>query len=59
MILIEPGPITSKLRKKPIPIFERFIDWENSALREKYEESLLKRLYESSGPDRSNFRHQR
>ncbi len=51
VILIEPGPITSKLREKAIPVFERFIDWENSALREKYEESLLKRLYESSGPD--------
>ena len=52
VILIEPGPITSKLREKAIPVFERFIDWENSALRAKYEESLLKRLYEGSGPDR-------
>lgn len=51
VILIEPGPITSKLREKAIPLFERFIDWENSALRAKYENSLLKRLYESSGPD--------
>ncbi|WP_170421702.1 SDR family NAD(P)-dependent oxidoreductase [Ruegeria arenilitoris] len=52
VVLIEPGPITSKLREKAIPIFERFIDWENSALRDKYEVSLLKRLYEDSGPDR-------
>lgn len=52
VILIEPGPITSKLREKAIPLFERFIDWENSALREKYENTLLKRLYEGSGPDR-------
>ncbi|MEO1109121.1 MAG: SDR family NAD(P)-dependent oxidoreductase [Pseudomonadota bacterium] len=52
VILIEPGPITSKLREKAIPLFERFIDWENSALRAKYESSLLKRLYESSGPDK-------
>lgn len=52
VILIEPGPITSRLRENAIPIFERFIDWENSALRSRYEESLLKRLYESSGPDR-------
>ncbi|WP_108861260.1 SDR family NAD(P)-dependent oxidoreductase [Ruegeria sp. Alg231-54] len=51
-ILIEPGPITSKIRENSIPFFERFINWENSALREKYEASLLKRLYESSGPDR-------
>ncbi|WP_282169895.1 SDR family NAD(P)-dependent oxidoreductase [Ruegeria atlantica] len=51
-ILIEPGPITSKIRENSIPFFERFINWENSAVREKYEASLLKRLYESSGPDR-------
>lgn len=50
--LIEPGPITSKLREKAIPLFEKYIDWENSAIREKYEDSLLKRLYESSGSDR-------
>ncbi|NOC94021.1 SDR family NAD(P)-dependent oxidoreductase [Ruegeria sp. HKCCD6604] len=50
--LIEPGPITSKLREKAIPMFEKYIDWENSAIREKYEGSLLKRLYENSGPDR-------
>ncbi|SDE28324.1 SDR family NAD(P)-dependent oxidoreductase [Ruegeria marina] len=52
VVLIEPGPITSKLREKAIPHFERFIDWQNSALREKYEGSLLKRLYEDRGPDR-------
>ncbi len=52
VILIEPGPITSKIRENSIPMFERFIDWENSALRQKYEASLLKRLYESSGPDK-------
>ena len=51
VILIEPGPITSKIREKAIPVFERFVDWENSALRDRYEASLLKRLYESSGPD--------
>ncbi|UWQ90974.1 SDR family NAD(P)-dependent oxidoreductase [Rhodobacteraceae bacterium M382] len=50
--LIEPGPVTSKLREKSIPHFERFIDWENSPLRAKYESSLLKRLYESTGTDR-------
>ncbi|MDA7967208.1 SDR family NAD(P)-dependent oxidoreductase [Ruegeria sp.] len=52
VILIEPGPVTSKIRVNSIPMFERFIDWENSALRKRYEASLLKRLYESSGPDR-------
>ncbi len=52
VVLIEPGPVTSKIRVNSIPVFERFIDWENSALRQRYENSLLKRLYESSGNDR-------
>lgn len=52
VILIEPGPITSKIRENAIPMFERFVDWKKSALRQKYEDTLLKRLYESSGPDR-------
>ncbi len=52
VILIEPGPITSRIRENSIPWFERFIDWEHSALRERYEKNLLKRLYESRGPDR-------
>ena len=51
VILIEPGPITSKIRENSIPMFERFINWEASALRKRYEDSLLKRLYDSSGPD--------
>ena len=28
--LIEPGPITSRIRENSIPHFERWIDWENS-----------------------------
>ncbi|PZQ98040.1 MAG: short-chain dehydrogenase [Cereibacter sphaeroides] len=52
IILIEPGPITSDLRKKAVPHFERWIDWRASPRRAQYEASLLKRLYESRGPDR-------
>ena len=52
VVLIEPGPITSKFRENAIPHFERSIDWRNSALRPLYEARLLKRLYQSSGPDR-------
>ncbi|MEW2912496.1 SDR family NAD(P)-dependent oxidoreductase [Leisingera sp. JC11] len=52
MVLIEPGPVTSKIREKSIPHFERFIDWKASPLRELYESRLLKRLYEGTGPDR-------
>ena len=49
---IQPGPVTSRFRANSQKQFEAWIDWENSAIREKYEDSLLKRLYESSGPDR-------
>ena len=51
VILIEPGPITSDIRQKSIPHFERWIDWENSARADEYR-TLRSRLYESSGPDR-------
>lgn len=52
VILIEPGPITSKIRANSIPHFERWIDWRASPRRAQYEASLLKRLYEARGPDR-------
>lgn len=51
-ILIEPGPITSKIRANSIPHFERWIDWQHSPRKAQYEASLLKRLYEKRGPDR-------
>ena len=31
VILIEPGPVTSKIRENSIPHFERWIDWQASA----------------------------
>ena len=51
VILIEPGPVTSKIRENSIPHFERWIDWERSPRRVFYEKALRKRLYESNGPD--------
>ena len=51
-ILIEPGPVTSHIRKNAIPHFERWIDWRASPRRAQYEVGLLKRLYSDSGPDR-------
>lgn len=52
VILIEPGPITSKIRENSIPHFEKWIDWEGSARADQYSASLRKRLYASGGPDR-------
>ena len=51
VVLIEPGPVTSKIRENAIPHFERWIDWEASPRAEAYRRGLKKRLYESSGPD--------
>ncbi len=51
VILIEPGPITSKIRQNSIPNFERWIDWENSARAEQYKAELLQRLYQNRGKD--------
>lgn len=52
VVLIEPGPITSRIRENAIPHFERWINWQNSARVDQYRSNLLKRLYETSGKDR-------
>lgn len=49
--LIEPGPITSRIRENSIPHFERWIDWKNSPRAEQYRDSLLARLYDKREPD--------
>lgn len=46
VILVEPGPIGTKIRQNSIPHFERWIDWKNSPRIEQYRQTLLKRLYE-------------
>lgn len=51
VILIEPGPIGTRIRENAIPHFERWIDWQTSARCGQYA-SLRARLYESRGPDR-------
>lgn len=50
IILIEPGPITSKIRANAIPHFEKWIDTANTARAAQYE-TLKSRLYEDNGPD--------
>lgn len=51
VVLIEPGPITSAFRANAIKQFETWVDWRASALAERYEQTLLKRLYGSTEPD--------
>lgn len=46
VILIEPGPITTRIRENSRPHFEKWINWKNSAHRDLYEGKLMKRLYE-------------
>jgi NAD(P)-dependent dehydrogenase (short-subunit alcohol dehydrogenase family) len=46
VILIEPGPITSRIRENAVPHFEKWIDWEASARAPEYK-GLLHRLYEA------------
>ena len=50
VILLEPGPVESRIRQNAIPHFERWIDVERSARRDQYE-SLTRRLYDG-GADR-------
>lgn len=49
VVLIEPGPVTSRIRVNAIPHFERWIDWRASPRRAQYEETLLRRLYKEPG----------
>jgi NAD(P)-dependent dehydrogenase (short-subunit alcohol dehydrogenase family) len=51
IILIEPGPVTSRIRANAIPHFERWIDVQGSARCADYAR-LRDRLYKDSGPDR-------
>jgi len=50
VVLIQPGPITTRIRQNSIPHFEKWIDWENSALSGLYRASLHKRLYADDQP---------
>jgi NAD(P)-dependent dehydrogenase (short-subunit alcohol dehydrogenase family) len=52
VVLIQPGPVTSKIRENAIPHFERWIDWENSPRVAQYRDSLLERLYKGGPKDR-------
>lgn len=51
IILVDPGPITSRIRQNSVPHFEKHINWSASPRAEQYRNSLLKRLYEDRGPD--------
>lgn len=56
IILIEPGPITTDIRKNAQPQFEKWIDWENSLGRKAYEDQLIPRLYaDNSPPDKGEL----
>ncbi|WP_127902100.1 SDR family NAD(P)-dependent oxidoreductase [Solirhodobacter olei] len=50
-ILIEPGPVTSRIRVNAIPHFERWVNWQASPRAGQYRDQLRKRLYEDRGPD--------
>jgi NAD(P)-dependent dehydrogenase (short-subunit alcohol dehydrogenase family) len=45
VILIEPGPITTRIRHNSIVHFEKWVDWQASPRAEQYKAGLLNRLY--------------
>ncbi|THD76084.1 SDR family NAD(P)-dependent oxidoreductase [Thalassobius vesicularis] len=45
VVLLEPGPVTSRIRANSVPHFEKWIDWENSPRAGQYRTSLRQRLY--------------
>lgn len=44
VVLIEPGPIDTKIRINSYPHFKKWIDWQNSAQRDMYETKMIPRL---------------
>ena len=48
VVLIEPGPIRTKIRENSIPHFEKWIDWKSSARKDEYQTGLLNKLYKGS-----------
>ncbi|MBE0453036.1 SDR family NAD(P)-dependent oxidoreductase [Roseovarius autotrophicus] len=50
--LIEPGPVTTKIRENARAPFERWIDWERAARSEEYRTKLRPRLYGDYSQDR-------
>lgn len=49
VILIEPGPIGTRIRINARAQFERWIDWQASPRAGQYRDTLLPRLYEETG----------
>lgn len=45
VVLIEPGPIATRIRENSIIHFEHWIDWKNAHRRDLYESKLKPRLY--------------
>ena len=45
VVLLEPGPVTSRIRANSVPYFEKWIDWESSPRAQQYRDSLIPRLY--------------
>ncbi|MDZ7708852.1 MAG: SDR family NAD(P)-dependent oxidoreductase [Roseovarius sp.] len=50
--LIEPGPVTTRIRENARAPFERWIDWENAHRSDEYRDKLRPRLYGDYSKDR-------
>lgn len=52
VILIEPGPIRTRIRINSQPHFERWVDWQNSNLKRIYQQTVIPRL---TAPDNGSL----
>lgn len=55
VVMIEPGPITTKIRVNSQPHYEKWIDAENSAHAETYKNTIVPRLYAPVGGQPDKF----
>lgn len=49
VVILNTGPVSSSFRVNSLRAFERWIDWESSAIAERYRSELLPRLHDAEG----------
>ncbi|MFL2790823.1 MAG: SDR family NAD(P)-dependent oxidoreductase [Paracoccaceae bacterium] len=54
IILLQPGPINTQIRKNSIPHFKKWVRWNESNHKEVYRDIVIKRLYGNTSDDLLN-----
>ena len=55
IILLQPGPINTKIRQNSIKHFEKWVNWQDSIHQKKYKNIVIERLYNKSSSNLSKY----